>query len=170
MAPTTPKPISIRPAAPEDVAGILEIYNWAVLHTTATADYYTQTLDQRKGWYESRVGKGFPVFAAEEAGKVIGWSSYGPYHTRYGYRFTVENSVYVHKDHHRKGVGKALLDAVIDHARGRKVHAIIAVIDAANTASVSLHAGAGFQQVGLMKELIYKFDRWLDVTYMELLL
>jgi len=163
--------IAVRPATLADVPAILEIYNWAVLHTTATADYDTQTLVQRNRWYQSRVSNGFPVFVAEDsAGNVIGWSSYGPYHTRYGYRFTVENSVYVSKDHLRKGAGKMLLDAVIEHARGNNVHAIIASIDSANEASIRLHAAAGFQQVGLMKELIYKFERWLDVAYLERLL
>jgi len=152
------------------VPAILDIYNHAVLHTTATADYQTQTLEQRNQWYESRVGKGFPVYVATDSeGKVLGWSSYGPYHTRHGYRFTVEDSVYVSHLHHRKGAGRKLLEALIEHARGNEVHAIIAAIDSANEPSIRLHAAFGFEQVALMKELIYKFDRWLDVVYMELL-
>jgi phosphinothricin acetyltransferase len=163
--------ITIRPAGEEDVQAILDIYNHAVLNTTATADYQTQNLEQRLHWYRSRVEKGFPVFVAVDSeDKVIGWSSYGPYHTRFGYRFTMEDSVYVSHLHHRKGAGKKLLAALIEHARGNNVHAIIAVIDAANEPSIRLHASFGFQQVGLMKELIYKFHRWLDVAYMELLL
>lgn len=163
--------ITIRPALREDVPAILEIYNWAVLHTTATADYETQTLEQRIQWFESRVSKGFPIFvAADSEDQVLGWSSYGPYHTRHGYRFSVENSVYVSHLHQRKGAGRKLLAALIEHARGNNVHAIIASIDSANEASIRLHAAYGFEQVALMKQLIYKFDRWLDVTYMELLL
>ena len=162
--------ITVRHATLEDMPAVLEIYNWAVLNSTATADYRTQTLEQRNLWFEGRVSKGFPVFVAEESGQVIGWSSYGPYHTRFGYRFTVENSVYVSQNHYRKGAGRILLQAVIDHARESNYHAIIAVIDSANEASIQLHTRAGFTQVGLMKELITKFDRWLDVAYLELLL
>jgi phosphinothricin acetyltransferase len=163
--------INVRAAGPDDVPAILEIYNYAVEHTTATADYLVQTLDQRYEWFRSRVEKGFPVFVAIDSdNNVIGWSSYGPYHTRYGYRFTMENSVYVSHLHQRKGAGKLLLAALIDHARKNNVHAIIAVIDSANQPSISLHTAFGFQQVGLMKQLIFKFDRWLDVAYMELLL
>jgi phosphinothricin acetyltransferase len=159
---------TIRPAVPSDLPGILEIYNDAVLHTTATYDYEPRTLEHRTQWFEERQRDNFAVFVAvDRAGRVVGWSALNPFHARTGYRFTSENSVYVAADLRGKGIGKLLLAPLIEAARARGLHAIIAAIDAANEASIRLHAGFGFEKVGHFKQTGFKFGRWLDVVYME---
>ena len=160
--------MQIRPATRSDLPGILEIYNDAVLTTTATYDYEPRTLEHRTQWFEERQRDGYPVFVAvDDAGRVIGWSALNPFHARMGYRFTSENSVYVAVDMRGKGLGKLLLAPLIEGAKARGLHAIIAVIDADNEASIRLHAAFGFEKVGLFKQTGFKFNRWLDVVYME---
>ena len=160
--------MTIRPATPADLPGILEIYNDAVLHTTATYDYEPRTLEHRAAWFEERTREGYPVFVAVEGvGRVAGWSALNPFHARFGYRFTAENSIYVAADRRGQGVGKLLLPPLIEGARVKQLHAIIAAIDAANEASLRLHAAFGFEKVGHFKETGFKFGRWLDVVYLE---
>jgi phosphinothricin acetyltransferase len=101
---------------------------------------------------------------------VVGWGSLSPYHARSAYRRTVENSVYVHHQHHRRGLGSLLLHELILRAQSLGHHAIIAGIDAEQTASVALHAKFNFEKAGHLKQLGFKFGRWLDVIYMELIL
>jgi phosphinothricin acetyltransferase len=161
----------VRPAKREDLQGILEIYNDAVLTTTATYDYEPRPIEHRTAWFEDHERTGHPIFVAVDgSGRVIGWSALNRYHDRMGYRFTVENSVYVAADQRGRGLGKLLLKPLIDAGVVNGYHAIIAVIDAANEASINLHAQFGFEVVGKFKRVGYKFSRWLDVTYMELLL
>ena len=160
----------VRPALPADLPGILAIYNYAVLNLTATADYEEQTLETRTLWYEDRISKGFAVLVAEEAGEIVGWGALNPYHIRVGYRFTAENSVYVAQTHLRKGVGKAILMRLIEAGKAQGLHTILAVIDADNEASIALHAAFGFEQAGFYKQTFTKFDRWLNVVVMQLML
>ena len=163
--------MQVRPATREDLPGILEIYNDAVLHTTATYDYEPRTLEHRTQWFEERQRDKYPVFVAlAEEQKVVGWSALNPFHARLGYRFTAENSVYVAADRRGQGLGKLLLAPLMEGARSRGLHAIIAVIDADNQASIRLHAGFGFEKVGHFKQTGFKFGRWLDVVYMERLI
>lgn len=158
----------IRPATHADLLGILEIYNDAVLKTTASYDYEPRTLEQRTQWFEERQRDGYPIFVAvDAAGTVVGWSALNPYHARIGYRFTAENSVYVAASARGQGIGKLLLGPLIDGAKKQGLHAIIAAIDAENEASIRLHARFGFEKVGHFKQVGFKFGRWLDVVYME---
>lgn len=160
----------IRPATHADLPAILEIYNDAVLHTTASYDDQPRTLEHRVAWFEDHQKGHYPVFVAvKEAGPVVGWSSLSRFHDRFGYRFTTENSVYVAADQRGKGIGKLLLAPLIESARAQGLHAIIAVIDAQNEASLRLHSRFGFEKVGHFKQTGFKFGRWLDVVYMELI-
>jgi L-amino acid N-acyltransferase YncA len=170
MAHTEAGPLNmyIRPAADADLPAILAIYNEAVLNTTATADYELSTLEARAAWYEERMQKGLPIFVAEEAGEIVGWSSLSPYHTRIGYRFTAEVSVYVAAEHRGQGVGKQLLPPLIEAGRARGLHVLVASIDSENDASIRLHTNNGFKTVGMLAEVYTKFGHWLGVTYMEL--
>lgn len=162
--------ITVRPARREDLPSILEIYNDAVLTTTATYDYEPRTLEHRLAWFEDHVNNGYPVFVAvDAAGQVVGWSSLSRFHDRPGYRYTTENSIYVDAPHRGKGIGKLLLQPLIDAARRQDYRVIIAVIDADNSASLKLHEKFGFEKVGHFKRVGYKFSRWLDVIYMELM-
>jgi L-amino acid N-acyltransferase YncA len=162
----------VRPATQADLPAILEIYNEAVRNTTATYDAESQTLEERIAWFEGQRAQGYPVLVAEEeaTGRIVGWSCLRPYHARSGYRFTAENSVYVAADRRGQGIGKLLLAPLIEAGRQRGLHAIIAGIDSESEASLRLHASFGFVEVGHLKEVGFKFGRWLDVIYMELLL
>lgn len=165
----------VRRAVREDCPAILAIYNDAVLTTTASYDYEPRTLEHRLEWFDAHRRDDYAIFVAEEAAadgvrRIVGWSSLSKFHDRMGYRFTCENSVYVAADSRGSGVGTALLAPLMPAAQARGLHAIVAVIDAANAASVRLHAKFGFEQVGLFRQVGYKFDRWLDVAYMERLL
>ncbi len=156
----------IRPAAVEDREAILRIYNHAVEHTTATADLQPQTVQSRAEWFATR----HALLVAEEAGAVLGWGALNPYHARPGYRFTVEDSLYVAPDAQGRGVGGALLAVLLDEARRLGMHAVLAGIDGDNAASRRVHERAGFVEVARFRELVRKFERWLDVVYLELLL
>jgi len=161
----------VRPAVHADLAGILEIYNEAVLNTTASYDCEPRTMEHRVAWFDERMKSNYPVFVAQnEAGRIVGWSALNPYHARAGYRFTTENSVYVAADQRGCGIGKRLMPPLIAGARERGLHAIIAGIDAENDVSIRLHASFGFEKVGVFKQVGFKFGRWLNVVYMELLL
>ena len=163
--------MTVRPATREDLPAILAIYNDAVLHTTATYDYEPRTLEDRTAWFEERVRDGYPVFVAvTPEGRVVGWSALNPYHARKGYRFSTENSIYVAADQRGRSMDRMLLAPLIEAARQRGLHAILAGIDAQNEASLRLHTSFGFQRVAHFKEVGFKFDRWLDVVYLELLL
>jgi phosphinothricin acetyltransferase len=161
----------IRRARHADLSGILEIYNEAVLNTTASYDYEPRTLEHRIAWFEEHVKDDLAVFVAVTVGdQVVGWSALNRFHNRVGYQFTAENSIYVAADERGRGIGKQLMSPLIEAAKARSIHAILAAIDASNEASVRLHAGFGFQKVACLKEVGYKFGRWLDVIYMERLL
>ena len=163
--------MKVRPATHEDLPAILEIYNEAVLNTTATYDYEPRTLEHRAAWFEDHAKNQYPVFVAvNDDGRVVGWSALNRYHDRKGYQFTSENSVYVAADQRGRGIGKLLMKPLIEAARRRGIHAILAGIDADNEASTRLHASFGFVKVAHFKQVGFKFGRWLDVIYMELLL
>lgn len=162
--------LTLRPATETDLPALLEIYNDIILHTTAVYDYEPHTLDMRKAWYKAKVDGNYPVFVAEEDGRPVGFSSFGPFRAWAAYQFTVENSIYVAADQRGKGIGRALLEPLIEAARERGLHALIASIDATNAVSLKLHASFGFEEVARFREVGYKFGRWLDLVFMELIL
>ena len=163
--------MQVRPATHDDLDAILTIYNDAVLTTTATYDYEPRPIEHRVAWFEAHQRQCLPVFVAIDVGsQIVGWSSLSHYHDRKGYQFTVENSVYVNAKHRGRGVGKLLMPPLIESARALGLHAIIAAIDAENEASIRLHARFEFTEVGHFKQVGFKFNRWLDVMYMERLL
>jgi phosphinothricin acetyltransferase len=162
---------TVRPATLADLPAVLDILNEAIRNTTASYEYEPRTLESRIEWFQDHQRDGYPVFVAVAAdGQVVGWSSLSRYHQRFGYRFTAENSVYVAAGRRGRGVGKLLLPPLLEAARTMGLHAIIAVIDSQNATSIKLHHRLGFRQVGLFKEVGFKFGRWLDIVYMELLL
>ena len=162
--------ITIRPAREADLPEILEIYNHVIVNTTAVYAYEPHTLEMRKAWYAGKVKDGHPLFVAEDDGRVVGLSTYGPFRAWPAYKYTVENSVYVAADQRGKGVARLLMQPLIDTARAREYHAIIASIDATNEASLRLHRSFGFEEVAHFREVGYKFGRWLDLKFLELLL
>jgi phosphinothricin acetyltransferase len=166
---TSSAPVVIRPAARSDLSAVNEIYNYYVLHSTCTYQEEPETIASRRQWF-GRHGAKHPVVVAEVNDEVVGWGSLSAYHPRSAYRRTVENSVYVHHQHHRRGMGSLLLKDLIVRARAFGHHAIIAGIDAEQAGSVALHDRFGFQKVGQFRQVGFKFRRWLDVIYMELVL
>ncbi|TDW97562.1 GNAT family N-acetyltransferase [Dinghuibacter silviterrae] len=160
----------IRPATETDLPTLLEIYNDIILHTTAVYSYEPHTLEMRKAWYKDKVDQHYPVFVAEDNGRPVGFSTFGPFRAWPAYQFTVENSIYVAADQRGKGLGRALLAPLIDAARKKGMHALIAGIDSTNDASLRLHKAFGFEEVARFREVGFKFERWLDLVFMELIL
>lgn len=160
--------ITIRDATEGDLPGIMDIYNDAVVNTTAIWNEAVVDLDNRKAWFAARRERGFPVLVALRGKQVIGYASYGDWRAFDGYRHTVEHSIYVRSDTRGTGTGGKLMKALIDRASFNGVHVMIAGIDAENTASIKLHEKFGFRTVGRFSEVGIKFGRWLDLTCMEL--
>ncbi|MGW4480169.1 GNAT family N-acetyltransferase [Rhodococcus triatomae] len=160
--------MEIRDARDEDLPGILEIHNEAVRNTTAIWDEETVDVGDRRAWLHDRHAHGFPVLVAVSGGRVSGYASYGVWRAKSGYRHTVENSVYVHPDHHGRGIASALMTELISRARAGRVHVMVASIESGNAVSIALHERFGFQVVGVMPEVGVKFGRWLDMTFMQL--
>lgn len=159
--------ITLRDATDADLEAIRDIYNHAVEHTTAIWNEVLIDVDNRRAWLELRRTKGFPVLVAEQAGRVAGYASYGDWRAFDGYRHTVEHSVYVDKDCRGAGIGKLLMQALIEHARDNGKHVMIAAIEAENQPSIALHERLGFRLVGIHREVGQKFGRWLDLAMME---
>ncbi|MEU7768730.1 N-acetyltransferase family protein [Nocardia sp. NPDC049190] len=161
----------IRDAHPDDLPPILTIHNTNIAASTAIWDTEQVQLDERVAWFRDRTGAGLPVLVAAIDGELAGYASYGPWRTKSGYRFTVENSVYVDERFHRRGIATALLGELIDRARrAGTVHAMVAAIESGNTASIQLHERFGFRTVGVLPEVGHKFGRWMDLTLMQLTL
>lgn len=160
----------IRDANPADLGALRDIYNDAVLNTTAIWNEVAIDLDNRRAWLELRAQQGFPVLVAEDAGEVVGYASYGPWRAFDGFRETVEHSVYVRADQRGKGVGPQLMQALIDRARTQGLHVMVAAIESGNAASIRLHERLGFATTGQMPQVGQKFGRWLDLTFMQLIL
>jgi L-amino acid N-acyltransferase YncA len=162
-------PPFIRTATESDLVAINDIYNYYVLHSNCTYQEEPESLENRRKWFAHHSDK-HPVIVAEMDGRVVGWGSLSTYHERSAYRHTVENSVYVHHQYHRHGIGSLLLEELIAHAKHLGHRVIIAGIDSGQAGSVALHAKFDFQEVGRLRQVGFKSDRWLDVIYMELIL
>lgn len=160
----------IRPARAADLPAILAIYNDAILTTTAVYSYAPHTLEMRQDWFAAKQRDGHPVLVAVDQATVIGFGAFGPFRVWPAYKYSVEHSVYVDPNARRRGVGQALLARLIDTARELDMHAVLAGIDASNEASIRLHTRAGFREVAHFREVGYKFGRWLDLKFFELLL
>ncbi len=160
----------IRPAEPSDAAEIMAIYNPVVLTSTATFDLVPRTLDEQRSWLSDRAGARVVLVAETDDGSVTGFAALSPYRDRAAYSTTVEDSVYIHAEHRGRGVGRLLLDTLVDTARAHGFHAVMARIVADHEASIRLHEQCGFEKVGHEREVGRKFARWLDVTLMERLL
>ncbi|MGK9165426.1 GNAT family N-acetyltransferase [Inquilinus limosus] len=159
----------IRGAEAGDIAGILEIYNDAVLHTTAIWNETVVDAANRADWMAERRRLGYPVLVAvDEDGRVAGYASFGDWRAWDGYRHTVEHSVYVRRDRRGGGIGAALMLALIDRARALGKHVMVAGIEARNTGSIRLHEKLGFEHAGLLREVGTKFGEWLDLAFLQL--
>jgi phosphinothricin acetyltransferase len=162
--------ILVRDACEQDLPAIVEITNQAIRETTAVWSYTPATIDSRRQWWQDRQQRNYPVLVAEVDNRVVGFASFGDFRPWEGYRYTVEHSVYVTPDRQRQGIGRLLLANLIDRARVTGKHSMIAGIDAANSASLQLHRQFGFVEVGRLPEVGWKFERWLNLVLLQLVL
>ena len=162
--------VQIRPFEIKDTQSILDIINYNILNSTALYDYKTRDFETQKTILEDKIIKGFPVIVAECDGKLVGFGMYSEFRFREAYKFTVEHSVYVSPNEMGKGIGKMIMAQLIFLAKAQGFHTMIGVIDSENKSSITFHEQFGFKTVGIIKESGYKFDRWLDSVFMQLLL
>jgi L-amino acid N-acyltransferase len=161
----------VRLALRTDVPAIQALYNHAVLHGTASYDERVQPDSARYSWFDDHASSGMPVYAAIDGARLIGWGALSAFRPRPGYRFTVEDSIYVADDWHGCGVGSALLERLLDDAQALRMRSVIAVIgDEDNAGSIRLHAKLGFVEVARMRDVGFKFGRWLTQVWMQRLL
>ncbi|MBS7662190.1 N-acetyltransferase [Pseudomonas lalucatii] len=164
-------PHSIRDARVADLPAILAIYNDAVRHSTAIWNDAPVDLANRRAWFDARTLQGYPILVAEDGqGAVLGYATFGDWRPFAGFRHSVEHSLYVRTDQRGQGLGPALLAALIERARACGKHVMVAAIESGNDASIRLHRRLGFVISGQMPQVGCKFGRWLDLTFMQLIL
>ena len=160
--------MKLRPATTADIPAITAIYAHAVRHGTASFELEPPTEGEMTRRMQAVLDGKFPYLAAEIDGKLAGYAYASLYRTRPAYRFTVENSVYVAADMHRRGVGKALLQRLIDECTARGYRQMIAVIgDSDQAASIGVHKACGFEPAGNLRSIGWKFGEWLDTPLMQ---
>ncbi|MBV7538654.1 GNAT family N-acetyltransferase [Duganella sp. sic0402] len=161
----------VRCSAERHAGAILDIFNDAIRHSTALYEYKPRTPEIMATWFETKRNGGFPVIGVEdENGTLLGFGSYGTFRAFPAFKYTVEHSVYIHQDHRGKGLGKLLMQELITAARAANLHAMMGGIDAANAGSIKLHASLGFKHVGTLPEVGFKFGKWLDLAFYQLIL
>jgi L-amino acid N-acyltransferase YncA len=158
--------LSLRDAREADVPALAEIYNEAVRNTVATFDTEPRSIDAQREWLRHH-DSAHPVLVAEREGEVVGWASLTPWSDRRAYDGTAEVSFYVRAEVQGRGIGRALLSTLVARADALKLHALLARIADGNAVSIHLHESVGFRPAGVMKEVGYKFGRWIDVHLLE---
>lgn len=150
---------------------ILAILNEAIVSSTALYDYQPRTTADMAEWFAAKSRGGFPVVGLEgQDGSLAGFATYGTFRNWPAYKYTVEHSLYIHKEQRGRGLGRRLLEELIRRAEAQELHALVGVIDAGNAASIAFHKQMGFTHAGTLREVGYKFGRWLDVAFYQRLL
>ncbi|MBU9613128.1 GNAT family N-acetyltransferase [Burkholderia multivorans] len=153
----------------EHAPAILEILNDAIVNSTALYDYKPRPPEAMAAWFATKRASGFPVVGAvDAAGTLLGFASWGTFRAFPAFKYTVEHSVYVHRDHRGRGLGEWLLRELIRRAHDADVHLLVGCIDATNAGSIALHTRLGFVHSGTIKEAGFKFGRWLDAAFYQL--
>jgi phosphinothricin acetyltransferase len=160
-------PFQISDATEADLAGLLAIYNDVIATSTAIYSDLPVTLEERRQWWRARTAQGYPVLAARDAQGVAGFATFGDFRAWPGYRFTVEHSVHVRASSRGQGVGTLLVQALLPRAAALGKHVMMAGIDADNAASIRFHERLGFERSGQLREVGYKFGRWLDLVFLQ---
>lgn len=159
---------SIKSCTDKQLPEILDIFNDAIMHSTALYDYKIRTLEMIEDWYNDKQNLNQPIIGAFNSDNVLlGFASFGSFRPRPANKYTVEHSVYVHKYFRAKGIGKTLLNEIIIQAEKQNYHVLIGVIDTENKASIILHEKEGFELNGILKEVAFKFGKWLDVAFYQ---
>jgi L-amino acid N-acyltransferase len=162
--------VQIRLVAVGDAAAMRDIYNLEVLESTVTFDLVPRTQSDQLAWIDAHSGGHPAIVAIDAEGTLVGFASVSPYRDRPAYSTTVENSVYVRRDRQGHGIGRALLASLIERAREHGFHSMIARIVGGHAASIALHRGCGFEEIGVEREVGRKFGQWLDVVLMQRML
>jgi len=149
---------------------ILEILNDAILHSTSLYDYTPRTLEHMQRWFQAKQAGDFPIVGAVADDVLLGFASYGTFRAWPAYKYTVEHSVYVHPDHRGCRVGLAVMTELIERAKSQQYHVMIGGIDADNSTSIALHKRLGFSHSGTIQHAGFKFGRWLDLAFYQLIL
>ena len=150
---------------------ILDVFNEAILNSTALFDYKPRAPESMAAWFQAKAADRFPVIGFEDVGgKLLGFASYGTFRAWLAYKYSVEHSVYVHKNHRGQGIGRILVRELIAAAQAQDYHMLIGGIEAANTGSIALHESLGFTHAGTVREAGFKFGRWLDLSFYQLIL
>jgi L-amino acid N-acyltransferase YncA len=149
-------------------AAILSIFNEAILNSTALYDYKPRSMESMAGWFKAKEAGRFPVIGAiGRADELLGFASYGTFRAWPAYKYSVEHSVYVDKEHRGKGIGLALLERLIAMAEQQQYHVMVGGIDVANAASIALHERTGFVHAGTIRQAGFKFGKWLDLGFWQ---
>jgi phosphinothricin acetyltransferase len=152
-------------------SAIQDIFNYAILNTTALYEYEPRSMPVIQRWFETKQEQGWPVLGlVNEQGQLLGFASYGTFRAFPAFQYTVEHSIYVHPEQTRKGYGRYLLQAIIQLAKKQQLHVIVGGIDADNKGSIALHEQLGFEHSGTIRQAGYKFERWLDLAFYQLIL
>ena len=158
----------IREAIENDLMGILDIYNDAILNTTSVYDYNARTIHDREKWFEKKKQEGYPILVFEENNKVIGFATFGPFRAWPAYKYSVEHSIYVHERFRNKGIGTVLAKEIILIANEREFSTLVAGIDEANEKSIKMHEKIGFKYSGTINKAGFKFGKWLNLSFYQL--
>lgn len=159
--------MELRDAREEDLPGLLDIYNDVIATSTAIYAEQPVTLDNRRIWWEGRQAQGYPVLVAGDDSGVVGFASFGDFRAWPGYRFTVEHSVHIRADRRGTGVGSRLMHDLIARGSALGKHVMVAGVDAGNEASLRFHERLGFERVAHFREVGFKFERWLDLVFLQ---
>ena len=159
--------MDIRDARESDLTGLLEIYNEVIATSTAVYADRPVTLEDRITWWRTRTAQGYPVLVAVREQAVLGFATFGDFRAWPGYRFTVEHTVHVSAECRGRGVGRSLMQTLIPRAAALGKHVMIGGIDAANDASIRFHEQLGFERAALLRQVGFKFERWLDLLFMQ---
>jgi phosphinothricin acetyltransferase len=152
-------------------AAILDIFNDAILHSTALYDYQARTMDNMVSWFNNKEAGNYPVIGIEsESGELMGFASYGSFRAYPANKYTLEHSVYVANAHRGKGIASLLMQRLIELAQEQNYHTLIGSIDASNQPSIALHEKLGFTHAGTIRHAGFKFGDWLDLAFYQLLL
>lgn len=150
---------------------MLEIFNEAIVNSTALYDYKPRAPESMVGWFKAKEAGRFPVIGlVDDAGELLGFASYGTFRAWPAYKYSVEHSVYVHKNQRGRGLGETLMKALIARAREQQLHVMVGGIDVTNSASIALHRKLGFEHAGTIRQAAFKFGRWLDLGFYQLVL
>jgi L-amino acid N-acyltransferase len=158
---------AIRDATQEDLEGLVAIYNEVIATSTAVYSNVPVTLEERREWWRARTAQGYPVLIARHASGVTGFATFGDFRPWPGYRFTVEHTVHVRGDGRGRGTGTLLVQALLARASALGKHMMVGGVDAANAAAIRFHERLGFAQSGHLREVGFKFDRWLDLVFLQ---